>query len=99
MSLKRDAWVDHPPQGDRHERSKTGHGSPMRDYAAHQSSTPVFSDAQRTAEKAAQRSETKRRIAERSLSPREAQERNAPLPTPAKVVDLWGALRRRAAQR
>jgi hypothetical protein len=68
-------------------------------YAAHQSSTSVFSDAERAAEKAAQRSETKRRIAERSLTPREAQERNAPLSTPAKVVDLWGALRRRAAQR
>ncbi len=68
-------------------------------YAAHQSSAPSVSDAERAQHKAAQRSQTSRRIAKGSLSPKAAQARNAPLSSPAKVVDLWGALRRRAAQK
>lgn len=59
----------------------------------------AISDASRAAEKAARRAETARRIAKGSLSPKAAQARNAPLPSPARVVDLWAALRRRAAQK
>jgi hypothetical protein len=72
-------------------------------YAAHQArpgSKPAqVSDAQRAAEKAAARRQTARRIANRAVTPTAAQKRNAPLPAPAKVVNLWGALQRRASQR
>lgn len=68
-------------------------------YAAHHASPPATSDAVRAAAKAARRKDTYQRIAEGSLTPRAAQERNAPLPAPAKLIDLWGAVRRRAAGR
>lgn len=57
--------------------------------------------ATRSAAKAAQRTETSRRIAAGSLTAKAAQRANAPLPWDAavRVVDLWGAIRRRAAKR
>jgi len=51
-------------------------------------------DAIRSAAKAAQRAETARLIAAGHISPRQAQERNAPISEPVKVVDLWSAIRR-----
>ena len=56
-------------------------------------------DAVRSASKAAQRVETARQIAAREISPRQAQERNAPISEPVKVVDLWSAIRRHARPR
>jgi hypothetical protein len=51
-------------------------------------------DAIRSATKAAQRAETARQMAAGQISPRQAQERNAPISEPVKVVDLWSAIRR-----
>ncbi len=54
----------------------------------------------RSAAKAARRTETARRIASGSLTPEAAQAASAPLRGHAsvRVVDLWGAVRRRAAK-
>jgi isocitrate/isopropylmalate dehydrogenase len=64
-------------------------------YAQHNNGTisPNL-DAVRSATKVAQRVEVARQIASGEISPRQAQERNAPINTPVTVVDLWPAIRR-----
>ena len=55
-------------------------------------------DAVRSAAKAAQRVETARQIAVGEISPRQAQERNAPISESVKIVDLWPAIRRHVSR-
>lgn len=50
--------------------------------------------AHRTATKAAARTQTARAIAAGHITPEEAQERNAPIPHPVQIVNLWSAIRR-----
>lgn len=50
--------------------------------------------AQRSAVKAARRTATAKRIAAGDLSPKEAQEENAPIHKPVRIVDLWASVRR-----
>ena len=69
-------------------------------YAQHNNGTisPNL-DAVRSATKAAQRVEIARQIASGEISSRQAQERNAPISEPVKVVDLWSAIRRHTRSR
>jgi len=48
----------------------------------------------RTAAKAAQRRETTRKIRAGVLTPQSAQEENAPVHEPVRIVDLWPSIRR-----
>jgi hypothetical protein len=52
--------------------------------------------AVRSAAKVAQRKETARRIASGAESSAQAQDRNAPIRQPVRIVNLWPAIRRHA---
>jgi hypothetical protein len=64
-------------------------------YVQHQtaSSEPGLF-ARRSTTKAAQRAQTARQIASGRLTPAEAQERNAPIHQPVRMLDLWPSIRR-----
>ena len=50
--------------------------------------------ARRSAAKATQRAKTAKQIASGRLTPKAAQERNAPIHKPVRMVDLWSSIRR-----
>jgi len=56
-------------------------------------------DTLRSATKAEKRTKTARQIAAGQISPQQAQEQNAPISEPVKIVDLWSAIRRHTAKR
>lgn len=64
-------------------------------YLQHKSvSTDPGLFTRRSATKAAQRIKTAKRIAAGKLTPEAAQERNAPIHKPVRVVDLWPSIQR-----
>lgn len=64
-------------------------------YLQHQNASREESlSAKRAATKAAQRTKTRREIKAGVLSPEAAQERNAPVAEPVRVLDMWPAIRR-----
>lgn len=64
-------------------------------YLQHQtaSTKPTLSEL-RSATKAVQRAKTARAIKSGAMSPADAQERNAPIRQPVRVLDLWPSIRR-----
>ena len=69
-------------------------------YLQHQaaSTEPSLSEL-RSATKAVQRAKTAREIKSGVLSPADAQERNAPIRQPVRVLDLWPSIRRHVREK
>lgn len=66
-------------------------------YLQHYQAAPETSlTARRAATKAAQRTETKRKIRSGVLTPKQAQELNAPVHSAVRMVDMWSSIRRMA---
>ena len=64
-------------------------------YLQHKSaSTDPNLLARRSAAKATQRAKTAKLVASGRLTPKAAQERNAPIHKPVRMVDLWSSIRR-----
>jgi len=65
-------------------------------YCAQDRSAPREGDlfGQRAAAKAAARRKTSREIAAGVVTPKQAQDRNAPIRQPVQIVNLWPAIRR-----
>jgi hypothetical protein len=69
-------------------------------YLQHEAvSTEPTLTALRSATKAAQRAKTTREIKSGTLSPADAQERNAPIRQPVRVLDLWPSIRRHVREK
>jgi hypothetical protein len=69
-------------------------------YLQHHDATLETSlTAHRAITKAEQRSHTDRQIKDGGLSPIRAQERNAPVTEPVRVLDLWSSIRRHVRKR
>lgn len=69
-------------------------------YVQHQAANDKPSlFAQRSATKAAQRAKTAREIETGVLTPAKAQERNAPIRQPVRVLDMWPSIRRHVREK
>lgn len=63
-------------------------------YYLQHKAAPTDLLARRSAAKATQRAQTAKQLASGRLTPKAAQERNAPIRKPVRVVDLWASIRR-----
>jgi hypothetical protein len=69
-------------------------------YLQHRNASPETSlTAQRAATKAAQRARTARQIKAGVLTPAQAQQQNAPLKQPVRMVDMWASIRRHVREK
>ncbi len=69
-------------------------------FLQHQQAKPESTlTERRAATKAAQRQATKRKIRAGVLTPDQAQDDNAPVRTPVRIVDLWPSIRRHVRRR
>jgi len=69
-------------------------------YLQHRNASPEVSlTAQRAEAKATQRAKTARQIKSGVLSPSQAQELNAPVKRPVKVLNLWSSIRHHLRER
>ena len=69
-------------------------------YLQHHQAKPETSlTMRRAATKAAQRAETARQIRSGKLTPEKAQELNAPVHRPVRVLDMWSSIRRHVREK
>ena len=69
-------------------------------YLQHRNTSPEVSlTAQRAAVKATQRAKTARQIKAGALSPSQAQEINAPVNQPVRMLNLWSSIRQHVRER